>query len=97
MKSVFILHHIHNYFEDEEDVKLIGAYASNEEAKIAIERLRNKPGFKDDLLGFEISEYELGKDHWADGYISWEEASEQKTKAKDGKPRSNSDNKINKD
>ena len=75
MKSIFILHHIHNYIEDEEDVKLIGAYLSYEEAKLAIERLRDKPGFESDLPGFEISEYELGKDHWTEGYVSWEEAS----------------------
>ena len=73
-KSVFILHHVHNYFEDEEDVKLIGVYVSNEEANLAIQRLSGQPGFKDGLEGFEISEYELGKDYWAEGYLSWSEA-----------------------
>lgn len=47
---------------------LIGVYSSEEQAKSAIQRLRDKPGFSDFRQGFQIASYELDRDHWVDGF-----------------------------
>jgi hypothetical protein len=62
--SVHLLWHVHN-----DDEKLIGVYATNADAVAAEERLRQKPGFVDTPEGFEIHEYQLNQDHWAEGYV----------------------------
>lgn len=65
MSIVFVLHHRHA-----ENAKLIGVYRSREGAEAAIARLKNVPGFRDDLAGFAIDEYRLDQDHWSEGFIS---------------------------
>ena len=81
MKSVFLLEHVHVITEDNIDVKTIAIYSSEKNALDAIERLKNQPGFldypklldptkDDEESGFCLGEYELGKDHWAEGYAT---------------------------
>lgn len=81
MKSAFLLQHLHVISDDNECVKIIGLYATKEDAVCAIERLSSVPGFKDypkpinpleddEGSGFYIDEYEIGKVHWADGYVT---------------------------
>ncbi len=81
MESVFLLQHLHVNSDDNECVKTIGIYATRDDAVCAIERLSSEPGFKDypklidpieddEESGFYIDEYEIGKDHWAEGYIT---------------------------
>lgn len=50
------------------DEKLIGAYRSESDASLAIGRFKNKPGFSEGGE-FEISEYEINKDHWTGGFV----------------------------
>jgi hypothetical protein len=50
--------------------KLIGVYATEEDANGAIERFKVQPGFCDYLEGFEIDPYEIGKDYWEEGYFT---------------------------
>ncbi len=73
MESVFILWHCHQTAADSDD-KLIGVYKTHEEAEAAIGRLKDKPGFRDAVDGFEIHDYVLGRDGWTEGYISQAEA-----------------------
>jgi hypothetical protein len=68
--TVFILWHSHPTGAGEMNEKLIGVYATEEEASSAIERLKLRPGFCDYLEGFEIAPYEIGKDHWDEGYFT---------------------------
>ncbi|WP_020411280.1 DUF7336 domain-containing protein [Microbulbifer variabilis] len=81
MKSAFLLQHLHVIAEDNDCVKVIGLYASKEDALGAIERLASQPGFSgcpklidpledDEESGFYIDEYEIGKDHWSEGYVT---------------------------
>lgn len=81
MKSAFLLQHLHVISEGNEDVKTIGVYATREDAIDAIARLSLQPGFSEfpkliDLLegdeksGFYIDKYEIGKDHWVEGYVT---------------------------
>lgn len=70
MDKVFILQHERPETEDRmEDVKLIGAYASEAAAQAAIERLRTQPGFRDYPDDFTIDAYEIDKDHWTEGFV----------------------------
>jgi hypothetical protein len=68
MDTVYILWHM-NTVDGEEDENLIGVYRSEEDAKQAIERVKDKPGFKDAPAGFVIDTYPLNKDHWEEGFI----------------------------
>jgi hypothetical protein len=69
MNSVFIMWHTRKDDEYHDDAKLIGAYCTLDDCHAAIERLKNQPGFRDNVEGFNIDEYELGKDHWTEGFI----------------------------
>jgi hypothetical protein len=56
--------------EGEDDVELlIGVYSSEAEAKAAIERVKNKRGFREFQEGFQISPYQLNRDHWDEGFV----------------------------
>lgn len=77
MDVVFLLWHVHEFEDGADDEKLIGVYRTEENAKLAIERLRVQPGFVDLPNGFEVCPYTLDKDHWEEGYISRAEALQQ--------------------
>ena len=68
MKTVFLLWHTHEL--PEEDEKFIGVYESRDAAERAKERTSKLPGFSEHLGGFEISAYEVGKDHWTEGFVT---------------------------
>jgi len=72
--EVFMLWHIHEIPDGEDDAKLIGVYATAEDAEAAKLRVQAKPGFRDLPEGFLVSPYTVGQDHWTEGYISWTEA-----------------------
>jgi len=61
--DVYILHHVHEIDTDNEDVKLIGVYSTENEAKKAIERLKGQPGFCENPQGFQIDRYTLDQDN----------------------------------
>ncbi len=69
MQHVFVVQHEHE-LADDVDVKLIGVYATREDAERAVERVKQAPGFRDFPDGFFIDEYEIGEDHWIDGFVS---------------------------
>jgi len=69
LTSVFLLWHSRDKGEGETDDKLIGVYATKEDASAAIARVADQPGFKDAPDGFEIDEYIVGKDHWQEGFF----------------------------
>ena len=76
MKSVFILQHERQKDLDNEDVKIIGIYSTKENAEKTIEKYKRKnlPGFKDYPDSFNITKYEIDKDHWTEGFgIDFEE------------------------
>jgi hypothetical protein len=78
MSHVYVVQHVHESQDGkEEDVKFIGVYRTRSDADAAVSRLRLLPGFRDHPDGFEVTEYELNKDHWMEGFISWKEAVEQ--------------------
>jgi hypothetical protein len=70
MDPVFLLWYVRAPDSAGEDELLIGVYGTEEEAKAAIDRLKDKPGFAGSLDGFQIHPYELNRDHWTEGFIT---------------------------
>ncbi len=68
--NTFVLQHVNEFEDDDEDVKLIGVYSTHELAQEAIARMRMLPGFRDMPNGFSIACYEMDVDHWTEGYIT---------------------------
>ena len=68
MKTVYLLWHRHPFENGPDDVKLIGVYESGFAARQAQARVAGQPGFRDYPEGFEISAYEIGQDHWTEGF-----------------------------
>ena len=69
MDSVYLLWHSHELDDGHDDVKLIGVYRTELDAQAALERVKDKPGFKELPEGFEIVEYRLNRDGWTEGYV----------------------------
>ena len=67
MNTVFVLQHEYEWCSRDEE-KFIGVYATEDDAQAAINRLRDQPGFRDWPDGFSIDEYEIGADHWTEGF-----------------------------
>ena len=70
MDKVFLLWHVHEHENGEDDEKLIGVYRTEIDARAAIERVGSQPGFVEASHGSEICPYELNKDHWTEGYFT---------------------------
>jgi hypothetical protein len=52
--DVFVVHHVHEIDEDNEDVKFIGVYSSVELANAAVARLSLQPGFRESTSGLHV-------------------------------------------
>lgn len=70
MDAVYVVQHVHIINDDEEDVKMIGVYSTEQLAWEAVVRLRLQPGFCDVPEGFYVSRYELNQDHWTEGFVT---------------------------
>ena len=70
MDAVYVVQHVHIINDDEEDVKMIGVYSTEQLAQKAVSRLLSQPGFCDVPEGFHVDRYELNKDHWTEGFIT---------------------------
>ena len=70
MRNVYLLEHNHGKPGDLENLKIIGIYASEKKAKMAIKRFERKPGFKKHKHGFHIDKYLIDEDCWASGFVT---------------------------
>jgi hypothetical protein len=70
MDFVFLLWYVHAPDSADEDEILIGVYGTEQAAKVAIVRLKDKPGFVGATDGFHIHPYEMNRDHWTAGFIT---------------------------
>ena len=69
MASVYLL-----WFEQErgagKDLELlIGAYASESEARAAIELVKDQPGFREYPEGLQVHKRQLGETSWTEGFV----------------------------
>ena len=69
-KTVWLVWHIDDDAPSgvEENEKFIGVYSSEELAREAVERLRDKPGFRDYPERWQVENCILDQDHWTDGF-----------------------------
>ena len=76
MKYVYVLEHAYEYGKNNEytEAKMLGVFRSREDAEDAITRYKELPGFRDfSDECFNIDKYELNKEHWAEGFIEYED------------------------
>lgn len=66
----FLVVHVHELDDGEEDLKIIGLYRSEERARAAVVRARALPGFSDTPDGFEVTPYTLDEDGWTEGFVT---------------------------
>lgn len=68
IKEVYILHHVHEFEDGDEDVKILGIFSSESKGIELIEKYKKQPGFKDDPEGFSADKYILDKADWVEGF-----------------------------
>ena len=70
LKKVYILHHIHEFENNQENIKLIGVFSSKEKALKVLANHKILPGFKDAPNGFSIDEYTIDRIGWTEGFVT---------------------------
>ncbi|MGH8422789.1 MAG: hypothetical protein ACRER3_10610 [Pseudomonas fluorescens] len=71
MNIVYTATHTHKLPNGHDDIKFIGVYDSRESAADAVKRASLKAGFSEAEAGFFIESYQLGKDHWTEGFFTY--------------------------
>jgi hypothetical protein len=69
MDSVWLLWFEQEQHDGEDTELLIGVYRTEDDALAAKERLKDQPGFREYPHGFTISQHEIGRDHWTEGFV----------------------------
>jgi len=69
MGIVYLLWFVREWDDGEDTELLIGVYQTEADAKEAIGRLKEQPGFAAYPEGFTIHPREIGKDSWTDGFV----------------------------
>lgn len=69
---VFVVQHEYEDSENYEYIKLIGIFASSQEARRKVAAMRKTPPYDRTPLGFSIDDYPLDKMYWLEGYDTWD-------------------------
>jgi hypothetical protein len=56
--------------EEGDDLKILGAYSTEERARDRVARTRQLPGFRDEPDCFYVDRYTVDEDHWQDGFVT---------------------------
>lgn len=67
---VFLLQHSYPLEDGICETKILGIYDSHEKAEMAINALRNKPGFRDHVNDFYIDKFRINETDWLEGFIT---------------------------
>jgi hypothetical protein len=70
-KNVFLLTHVHEFSPEQEDIKIIGIYSTEAQARAAETRAKLLPGFAQATDGFHLDTYELDQDNWLEGFTTF--------------------------
>ena len=70
MRTVYLLHHVHEFDDGYEDFKLIGVFSSREYAFAAQRRVQDQPGFRDLPDGFTVSDCAVDRVEWLEGFVT---------------------------
>ncbi|MEU4481688.1 hypothetical protein AB0F68_27025 [Micromonospora sp. NPDC023966] len=55
---------------DGDDLKMLGVYSSEAQAKARMQRATSLPGFRDEPDCFYIARHTVDQDEWTDGFVS---------------------------
>jgi len=69
MNTVWLLWFEQEWKDDDDTELLIGVYQTEADALAAKERVKDQPGFREYPGGFTTSQYEIGQDHWTEGFV----------------------------
>lgn len=69
MNTVWLLWFEQEHRGEEDTELLIGVYRTEEAAKVAIDRLKDQPGFRNHPQGFYVYERILDMDSWTEGFV----------------------------
>jgi hypothetical protein len=72
MQYVYLVHHTHVISRNNEDVKLIGVFSSEEKAQEIVKKYENISGFKESKKGFNIDKYQIDAECWTEGFCTIE-------------------------
>ena len=67
MKTVWVVQHSYE-LDGNDEVKFIGVFSKQKNAKKIVEKLKKKKGFKSHAKGFHIDKMELDQAFWLDGF-----------------------------
>jgi hypothetical protein len=67
---VYILHHVHEFEDGHEDIKLIGIFSTKQKALNVLESYKTLPGFKQNIDGFSVNEYTIDRSGWNEGFVT---------------------------
>lgn len=70
MDTVYDLWFVREYDHREDTALHIGIYATETDALAVVERLKDKPGFRDFPEGFDIIATKLGMTGWLEGFVT---------------------------
>lgn len=70
MKEVYILFHMYENNNGDEESKILGVFSEYRQAENAINEYLNLSGFKRYPNGFVIDAYKLNDLHWTEGFIT---------------------------
>lgn len=75
--NLFLVQHSRETEDGTEHTKFIGVYTTEAEAKLAVQRVKNEPGFLEvqgDFLedgeGFHIGVWKFGDIEWSEGFFT---------------------------
>ncbi len=68
IQKVYLLHHVKEFDDGSEDIKLLGVFSSKRKAQDALKDHKKLPGFKDSIEGFTIDVYIVDKSEWNEGF-----------------------------
>ena len=70
LTEVFIVHHVIELEDYEDEVIFIGVFTTIEKAQAAIDKIQNEPGFRDFKDGFSLEPHVLNRIGWLEGFVS---------------------------
>ena len=67
--GAFVVFHDYDDEDGDEQIKLIGIFATKQTAETAVDGLRKMPGFADYPLGFSIEFHPFDRIGWREGFV----------------------------
>lgn len=72
MQPVYVLHHLYEREDGQEDAKLLGVFSSEAVALEKVETYKLLEGFRDYPEGFSIDKYLVDHSYWSEGFTTLE-------------------------